>query len=568
MSGPAGKVPERLFALIAVALLLAVAPAATRSRRAPARGPSFPSIDANALLQHIKVLSSDQFEGRLPGSRGEDLTVNYIADQFKKVGLRSGNSDGTYFQKVPLVGMTPEASMTLTLKKGSVRRPLKYLDDFVAWTRREVADTRLNDSPIVFVGYGVQAPEYKWDDYKGVDVRGKTIVVLINDPPVPDPGDPSKLDPNVFGGAAMTYYGRWTYKYDIGAQKGAAGILIVHEAAPAGYPWSVVRGFGGERFDLVVPNRNMDKAAIEGWLTLDRARELFALAGQNFDDLKKRAAMRDFRPVALNVTASLAFRNTLRRVDSRNVIGRLDGSDPALKDECVVFTAHWDHFGTGPAGTYHGADDNASGVAALIELGRAYARLPARTSRAGGIARPKRSLLFVSVTSEEQNLLGSEYYVEHPVVPLAKTLADINIDMLNVHGRTKDVTVIGFGKSDLDDEVRRVAERQGRVVHGDLEPEKGYYYRSDHFEFAKQGVPGLYVNWVRTDFVGRSPEFGRNVSDYYTEHDYHKPSDVIKPDWNLSGAVQDLQMLWTVGYDVAQASAYPQWKPGAEFKRR
>jgi Zn-dependent M28 family amino/carboxypeptidase len=515
-----------------------------------------PVIDAAALLQDIRVLASDEYEGRLPGTRGEDRTVGYIADQFAKAGLKPAGSDGTYFQPVPLVGMTPDPAMTLTFTKGAASRRLRYLDNFVAWTRREVPSVSLENSPLVFVGYGVQAPEFNWDDYKDVDLRGKTMVVLINDPPVPARDDPSKLDPATFGGDAMTYYGRWTYKFDIAARKGAAGALIVHETAPAGYPWSVVRGFGGERFDLVAANGNADKSAVEGWIALEQARELFVLAGQNFDELKKRAATRGFRPVPLNVLASAQVRTTLRRVNSRNVIGRLSGTDPKLRDECVVYTAHWDHFGKSTEGVFHGAADNASGVAGLFQLAKAFTMTP-----------PKRSLLFLAVTAEEQGLLGSTYYVQHPVVPLARTLADINLDILNTHGRTTDVTVVGLGKSELDDYARGAAQRQQRVLHPDLDPSKGYFYRSDHYPFAKAGVPGLYLDWVRNQFAGKAPEYGRNVADSYTGHDYHKPSDVIKADWDVSGAVQDLQLLWMVGYQVAQGDRFPQWKPGAEFGR-
>ncbi|MGE5359097.1 MAG: M20/M25/M40 family metallo-hydrolase, partial [Bacteroidales bacterium] len=534
--------------MLAGALTLLAFPAAVE-QRATAAAP-VPDFDQRALLRHTTVLSSDEYEGRLPGTRGEELSVRYIADQFARAGLQPGSADRTYVQKVPLVGMTPDPSMTLTFTRGPTSRRLKYLDDVVAWTRREEASSAIQSSPLVFVGYGVQAPEYNWDDYRGTDVRGKTIVVLINDPPVPDPRDPNRLDPATFGGDAMTYYGRWTYKYDVAAQKGAAGVLIVHETGPAGYPWSVVRGFGGERFDLVAPNRNEDKAAIEGWITEARARELFVLAGQNFDLLHKRAATRAFRPVPLDATASIHVKNTLRRVDSRNVIGRLDGSDPNRKSEAVVYTAHWDHFGKTAEGVFHGAEDNASGVAGLIELARAFShRRPA----------PPRSLLFLAVTGEEQNLLGSEYYVQHPTVPMAKTLADINLDMLNVHGRTADVTIVGLGKSDLDDDARRAAERQHRVVHGDLDPSKGYFYRSDHFPFAKKGVPGLYLHWERRQFVGRPAAYGREMAEAYTAHDYHKPTDVIRSDWDMSGAVEDLQLMWMVGNQVARAPAFPRW---------
>ncbi len=519
---------------------------------------SFPAISSKALLKHIEVLSSDRFAGRLPGTAGEDLSVSYVAEQFKSAGLKPGNTDGTHFQTVPMVGLTPDPAMRLSFKNGKTSVQLKYLDDFVAWTRHEAPHAGIENSPLVFVGYGVQAPEYQWDDYKGTELKGKTVVMLVNDPPVPDPRDPKRLDPKMFGGDAMTYYGRWTYKYDIGAERGASGILLVHETRPAGYPWSVVQGFGGERFQLDAPDRNMSKAAVEGWITLEQARKLFALAGKNFDALKKEAVSRTFKPVPLGITASVAFDNKLRRVESRNVIGRLDGSDPKLKDECVVFTAHWDHLGTGTAGIYHGASDNASGVAGLIELARAYTSLPKA---------PKRSLLFVSVSGEEQGLLGSEYYVKHPVCPLAKTLADINMDGLNSHGKTRDITVIGLGKSDLDDYARKVAALQGRVLKPDAEPEKGYYYRSDHFEFAIGGVPALDPQ-AGIDFVGKPPGYGQKLRDEFTQFDYHKPSDVIKPDWDLSGAVQDLQFLWMVGFDVAQATTYPAWKPGAEFKRR
>jgi Zn-dependent M28 family amino/carboxypeptidase len=534
----------------------------------PAAQPAFPAIDAKRLLAHIKTLSSDEFQGRLPGTKGEDLTVVYIADEFRKAGLKPGNPDGTCFQKVPLVGMTPDPSMTLTFTRGTTTSPgsarpgqtsrLTYLKDFVAWTRREAPTSGIDKAPMVFVGYGVQTPEFNWDDYKGVDVRGKTVVMLINDPPVPDPKDPRKLDPKTFGGDAMTYYGRWTYKYDIGAEKGAAAVLLVHQTAPAGYPWSVVQGFGGERFDLVTPNQNMGKASVEGWITVEQVRALFAMAGKNFDALEKQAATRAFRPVPLDVTASVRFTNALRRVDSRNVVGRIDGSDAKLRDEAVVFTAHWDHFGTGPKGIYHGAVDNASGVTGLIELGRAYAR-----SAPG----PKRSLLFVAVTAEEQGLLGSEWYALHPFVPLTKTLAGINLDTLNVHGRTKDITVIGLGNSDLDEYARQVALLQGRVLRPDPEPEKGFYYRSDHFSFAKQGVPGFDPD-QGIDYVGKPSEYGRNVRDDYTEHDYHEPSDIVRPDWDLSGAVQDLQFLWMLGYEVAHAPKFPEWTPGNEFRAR
>src|SRR5919198_6748456 len=303
-----------------------------------------PAIDADAVLQHTKVLSSNEYEGRAPGTKGEELTVRYLEDQFRKAGLKPGNTNGTYIQKVPLVGITPTPA-PLILKKDSQQTTLKWKDDVVAWTKHVAESASIDGSELVFVGYGVVAPEFNWDDYKGVDVKGKTLVMLVNDPPVPDPSNPSELDPKTFGGKAMTYYGRWTYKYEIGQQKGAAAVLIVHETGPAGYGFNVVQGKTGEQFDLVTPDKNMSRPSIEGWITLDEGRKLLQMAGQDFDALKKEAATREFRPVPLGVTASMTIRNTLRTIDSHNVIGKLTGADARLKNEYVVYTAHWDHFG-------------------------------------------------------------------------------------------------------------------------------------------------------------------------------------------------------------------------------
>jgi Zn-dependent M28 family amino/carboxypeptidase len=522
----------------------------------------FPKLDSNALLQHIKTLSSDQFEGRAPGTRGEGLSVAYIEGQFRAIGLRPGNIDGTYIQKVPMVGSTPDPSMSLVLRKGEKNLRLKYLQDFVAWTRQAMPEAKLENSELVFVGYGVQAPEFKWDDYKGVDVRGKVLVMLVGDPPVPDPANATKLDPTVFGGKAMTYYGRWTYKYDIAGEKGAAGVLLVHETATAGYPWSVVQGFEGERFELIAPDKNLSKPKMESWIPVERARELFAMAGQNYEALKKLAVTRAFRPVPLQVSASLQFHNTLRTINSRNVMAKLEGKNPRLKDEYILYTAHWDHLGIGEPvhgdKIYHGAKDNASGVAVLIEIAKAFKKQPVL---------PERSILFISVTGEEQGLLGSEYYASHPLYPLTQTLAVINMDGLNVYGRTKDLTVVGLGKSELDDYAQKVAARQGRVLVPDPEPEKGGYYRSDHFPFAQKGVPVLNSD-EGTDYIGKPAGFSRKVRDDYTTNDYHKPSDVIKPDWDLSGMVEDARLLWMVGWEVANSDHFPKWKPGSEFSRK
>ena len=526
-------------------VLLVASLATACAKPAPLTLAQLPDIDTGAVLAHTKVLSSDEFEGRLPGTKGEELTVAYLIDQFKKAGLKPGNTDGTYIQKVPLVGITPVPA-PLVFAKGSQQLTLKWKDDVVAWTKHVADVASIEKSELVFVGYGVVAPEYNWDDYKGVDVKGKTLVMLVNDPP----GD------DIFGGRAMTYYGRWTYKYEMGATKGAAGVLVVHETGPAGYPFSVVQGKTVEQFDLVTPDKNMSRASVEGWITLDQTQKLFKLAGQDFDALKKQAGTRDFKPVPLGVTASMTIHNTLRTIESQNVMAKIDGSDPALKDEYVVYTAHWDHFGKTAEGIFHGARDNASGTASLIEVGRAFTKASPP---------PKRSILLISVTGEEQGLLGSEYYSVTPVYPLAKTVAEINIDELNVTGRTTDLTLVGFGASELDDYARAAATEQGRTVHGDAEPEKGYYYRSDHFNFAKHGVPALNPD-EGVDFANKSKEFAQKVRDNWTANVYHTPKDVITPEWDLSGAAEDLKLLFAVGYRVAQAEKFPEWKAGNEFK--
>jgi Zn-dependent M28 family amino/carboxypeptidase len=532
---------------------------AQKSVAAPA---SLPAIDSSAVLAHIKVLASDEFEGRLPGTRGEDITVRYLTDQLKGMGIKPGNPDGSYVQRVPLVGITVEGSPVLTFRKSGSSQVLRWRDDFVAWTKRVVDKVSVDASEVVFAGYGVQAPEFSWDDYKGVDIKGKTMIVLVGDPPVPDPASPSELDPNTFGGRAMTYYGRWTYKYEMGAKLGAAAVLIVHETRPAGYPFTVVQGKTAEQFDLAAADRNMGRATVEGWITRDRAVDLFASAGLNFEKLKAQAATRDFKPTALATTASVTLDNKIRTVDSQNVVGLVEGSDPALKSEHVIYTSHWDHFGIGtPVNgdkVYHGAQDNASGVAGTLEIARAYTRLrPA----------PKRSILFLFVTAEEQGLLGSAQYASNPLYPLAKTAAVVNIDGMNMYGRTGDITVVGLGQSELDDVLQRAAALQGRILRPDPEPEKGSYYRSDHFPFAKQGVPALNAGGG-DEYIGKPADYGKKLREAYTTNDYHKPSDNVRADWDLSGAVEDLALYLSVGVEVAGMPTLPSWKSGSEFKAR
>jgi Zn-dependent M28 family amino/carboxypeptidase len=551
-----------LLLRVTVVLAALVSTLTAAARPSCAAEPVYPAIDGRAVLEHTNVLSSDAFEGRAPGTAGEERTVAYLTEQLQKIGLSPGNPDGSWVQRLPLVGTTVQGTPPLVFRKGAAERRLAWRDDYVAWTKRVVDTAGLDASDLVFVGYGVQAPEFRWDDFKGVDVRGKTIVVLVGDPPVPDPAKPGQLDPRVFGGKAMTYYGRWTYKYEIGAKLGAAGVLIVHETGPAGYPFAVVQGKTTEQLDLETPDGNASRAAVEGWITLEQAKALFEMAGQDLDALKRKAATRAFRPVPLGVTATVSLSNSIRKVPSANVVARLEGSDAVLKSEWVVYTTHWDHFGVGPAVNgdtiYRGAIDNASGTGGLIELAHAFA---------GTLPRPRRSILFLFVTGEEQGLLGSTGYAEHPLYPLAKTVAVLNLDALNVHGRTRDLTIVGLGLSDLDDVLRRAAAAQGRVVRPDPMPDKGSYYRSDHFPFAQKGVPSVHAGGG-IEYVGKPAGYGRRIREEYIRNDYHKPSDAVRPDWDMSGAVEDLTLYLRAGYEIASAPSRPEWKPGAEWKPR
>jgi Zn-dependent M28 family amino/carboxypeptidase len=546
---------------LTILLAAAAAVPAARLSLSQAAEPTIPAIDGGAVLEHIRALASDAFEGRAPGTKGEELTVAYLVDRLKEAGVRPGNPDGTWVQRVPLVGTTVRGTPSLVFRRGAVERALAWRDDYVAWTKRLAERVDLDASELVFVGYGVRAPEFRWDDYKGVDLRGKTMVVLVGDPPVPDPAKPDRLDPKTFGGEAMTYYGRWTYKYEMGAKLGAAGVLIVHQTGPAGYPFAVIQGKTTEQLELEAADGNASRAAVEGWITFDRARDLFAMAGQDFETLEKEAATRDFRPVLLGgATASVSLANSIRKVPSVNVGARIEGSDPALGDEWVIYTTHWDHFGIGPPvngdRVYRGAIDNASGTAGLLELARAMNAVRPR---------PRRSVLFLFVTAEEQGLLGSTAYAERPLYPLARTVAVLNIDAMNVHGRTRDLTIVGLGLSDLDDVVRRAAAAQGRVVKPDPMPEKGSYYRSDHFPFARKGVPSIHAGGG-IEHVGKPAGYGRRIREEYIRNDYHKPSDSVRPDWDLSGAVEDLDLYLRAGYELASGASWPQWRPGAEWK--
>ena len=557
---------NRLLTLLVVPGILAAC--AKTDDGAPAEGarpadtdPALVSINSDEILTRIKALSDDSMEGRSPGTVGEDRTVRYLTEQFKAMGLAPGNPDGTYVQDVPLAGIT--SRVTGSFDVGGKPVALEFPTNFVAVSRRGVPSARVNASDVVFVGYGVVAPEYNWDDYKGLDVRGKTIIMLVNDPAVKLAGDTSKLDSTMFRGEAMTYYGRWTYKYEIAAEKGAAAVIIVHETGPAGYPFEVVSGsWGRENFDIENPNRNMNRAVVEGWITLDKAKELFTAAGQDFDALHRTATTRDFKPVALGAKASFDVKQTIRHIKSRNVVAKLEGSDPVKKDEYVVYTAHWDHLGKDTTLTgdqiFNGALDNASGTAGMLEIAEAFTK---------AATKPARSVLFLAVTAEEKGLLGAKHYATNPLYPLAKTLANINIDGVNQWGPTKNIIIIGQGNSTLDDVAGGILQERGRTVSPDPETGKGYFYRSDHFEFAKEGVPAFYADAGR-EYIGKDASFGKTKADEYTANDYHKPSDQIKPDWDLTGAVEDLKLYYLIGWRVANDATWPEWKPGTEFKAK
>src|SRR4051812_23921821 len=517
------------------------------------------AITADELMKHIKVLASDEFEGRAPGSKGEELSVKYITEQFKALGLKAGNPNGSYTQDVPLAGIKSAPTASL-IANGKEPMELKFPDDYVASSARLQPEINVQNSDIVFVGYGIVAPEYGWDDYKGVDVRGKTILMLINDPPIPDPADPAKLDDKMFKGKAMTYYGRWVYKYEIAAKKGAAAAIIIHETEPAAYPYSVVRtSWSKENFELDEPDKNMGAVQVRSWITLDVAKQLLSAAGQDFDALKKAAVSKSFKPVAIKAQATIAVKQQVRSFKSHNVIGKLEGSDPKLKDEYLVYSAHWDHLGRHPElqgdQIFNGAVDNASGCAAVLQIAAAFAKVNPP---------PKRSVLFLSTTAEEAGLLGAKYYAQHPLYPLEKTLADINIDSMNVWGKAREVEDTSFGFSALDDMLADAAKRQGRTAIPNSRPEKGSIYRADNFEFSKAGVPSLYIG--KGEHLLTRPVDAPLRSDEFDLKDYHQVSDDIKPDWDLSGAAQDAELLFEVGTLVANGDKFPEWKPDSEFK--
>ncbi|KIA91489.1 peptidase M28 [Pedobacter kyungheensis] len=509
------------------------------------------AINDGSLTQYLSVIAADSLQGRKPFTEGETKTINYLKAQFEQLGLAPGNN-GSYFQEVPMVEIKSVPEDKMVLKGKTTSLALNYLTDFVAGTRRVQEEVSISNSPLVFAGYGIVAPEYGWNDYAGLDVKGKTVVVLIN--------DPGFADSTLFKGKNMTYYGRWTYKFEEAARQGATGIIIVHDTEPAAYPWTVVRsGWSKSKLNLQSADNGMNRAVVEGWITLDKARQLFALDGKSFDQLALSARKKGFKAVDLNVTTSLKVKNTIKKSVTYNVLATIPGNK--RNDEAIIYSAHWDHLGIGEKvkgdSIYNGAVDNATGVASLFEIASAFKKLPKN---------PERTILFISYTAEEQGLLGSEFYAKHPVFPLAKTVANINMDMMGIAGKTKDIVVYGFGQSELEDYAAEAAKKQGRVIVPDPVPSSGLYYRSDHFNLAKVGVPALFTG-SGVDNVKHGREWGlKQVADF-TKMRYHSPQDNFDAKtWDLSGIVADVRMLFDLGYRLSNEDTFPKWKTGSEFK--
>jgi Zn-dependent M28 family amino/carboxypeptidase len=522
-----------------------------------AQAPALPSaaraapINVNTLKTMTRTLSSDAFEGRAPTTPGETKTVAYLIAQMKRAGLKPGNN-GSWTQDVPLVE-TISSPGALEISGGSAPLSFVYKTDFVASTYQVVQRSELKDSELVFVGYGINAPEKGWNDYAGLDVKGKTVVILINDPDYEMQG----LD-GPFNGRAMTYYGRWTYKYEEAARQGAVAAIIVHDTFPAAYPWGVVvSSWTGPQLGIELPGGRMDQSKAIGWVTLDAAKKIFASAGQDFAVLSAAAKRPGFKALPLGLKANLAFDNSIRKQASKNVIGILPGK--AQKDEYVLYSAHWDHLGRCEPidgdDICNGALDNATGTAGLVALGQAQTRAGAAD----------RTMIFLAVTAEESGLLGSEYYAANPVYPLAQTAGGINMDGLNVVGPTRDVTIVGGGKSELEAYLARAVKDQGRIIVPEASPEKGSFYRSDHFSLAKLGVPMVYAK-SGEDQVNGGVTAGHAAAEDYTNNRYHKPQDEYDPNWTWTGAVQDLQIYYRIGRELANSKSWPNWYASAEFR--
>jgi Zn-dependent M28 family amino/carboxypeptidase len=545
----------RLGALILGAAVTALAlsqPPAPSSGLVPAAlekaGHTF--ITQGAIEAPIRFLASDLLEGRGPGTRGDELARLYLQTQLEGMGFQPAFANGAWQQPFDIVGLTGAFPKTWSFAGKGGKVDLGYRVDYIAVTGQQAPQVSVSNAELVFVGYGIQAPEFQWDDYKGAKLAGKILVMMNNDP---------DWDPKLFAGKRRLYYGRWDYKYESAARQGAAGAIIIHTTASAGYPWQVVQSsWGGEQFEL--PAASEARLSLKAWATEDAVRRLVKSGGQDLDKLIEAAHSRDFKPVPLGVTTSIAFSNQITHVKTANVGGVLPGNDPKLAPEVVIYSAHHDHFGIGEPDKsgdriYHGAVDNASGCAQVLAIARAFAMLPAR---------PRRTIMALFVAGEERGLLGSAYYARNPSFPPGRIAADINIDGGNILGRTRDATLVSLGKSSLDQIAERLAQMQGRKLSGDQYPDRGYYYRSDQFSFAKIGVPALFFN-EGTEVIGKPAGWGKQQHDAWELKQYHQPSDKLEASWNLDGMIEDAQLDLYAGWLVAQADAMPTWNPGDEF---
>jgi len=514
---------------------------------------SLEGITAESMKNHISVLASDDFQGRAPSTIGEEKTINYLAEQFKQIGLMPANN-GSYFQEVSLMKITADHTMKLDINGGGNNISLEFSDDFIGGTPQESEFVQISNSEIVFVGYGINSPENGWNDYEGLDVKGKTVLMLVNDPGY------ATSDSTLFSGKAMTIYGRWTYKFDEAARQGAAAAIIIHETGAAAYPWAVVQNsWSGSQFYLVDNDLSKSNLQLQSWVTTEGAKKIFEAADLDYSNMISSASTPGFKPVKMNLTASVQFKNSVEYTVSNNVAAVWPGADQS--DEYIIYSAHWDHFGVDPSfegdSILNGALDNATGTAALIEVAKAFTLLPEIQNR---------SILFLAVTCEEQGLLGSKFYAEHPLFPLNKTVAVINMDGLNILGKTKDMTIVGFGNSELDNFAVSVLNNYGRYVKPDPTPEKGSYFRSDHFSFAKVGVPALYLS-KGVDDVVHGMEWGLMESEKWINENYHKPTDNYEPElWNFEGMIEDIKVYFEVGYNLSIIKEFPEWSAGSPFK--
>ncbi|MGB5161665.1 MAG: M28 family peptidase [Thermoanaerobaculia bacterium] len=509
------------------------------------------AINEETLKAHTASLSSDEFEGRAPASPGDEKARQYLQDTMASLGLEPGAQDGAWQQRFAIMSITSEAPEVWSFEGQDGSLDLASWDDFIAGSGVQSEKALIDDAELVFVGYGIEAPEYDWDDIKGADLEGKVLLMMNNDP---------DWDPELFEGDRRLYYGRWTYKYEVAARHGAAGAIIIHTTPSAGYPWQVVQAsWTGAQFEL--PAGDEPRSQVSAWITEEAARSLVAVSGHELDALRESARSRDFQPVPLGITTSLLLTNSIDSVETGNVAGLLEGSDPILKNEVVVYSAHHDHFGIGEPNDegdniYNGALDNAAGCGKVLTIADAFTRLPEP---------PRRSVLFLFVAGEEQGLIGSEYYAKNPTFPPGRIAANVNIDGANIFGRTSDVAYIGFGKSTLDDVVVAAAARQGRTVVGDQFPDRGSFYRSDQFNFSKIGVPAIYAD-SGTTYIGRPDGWGKEQAEAWESVHYHQPSDEMTDDWNFEGIIEDTVLAFEAGLSIAQTAELPSWTPGDEFE--